>query len=352
MKNKRKKITGVICLAALAVLTGCGGKHPAEKNDASERSRQETKKQSSTDDGFTIRVGVNSGDQNQVLKIVDEHTGLFSNKGIDLEVTEFANGINTIDALELGQLDVGLFADYAGVNRFGNTIGNTELKAFTQFYVTDQSFLYVNPEHISQPEDLYQANLVSCAGVVYEYYYGKLFEKYGIDASKIKLKNVGSTQEALALAAQGTGDSFWANAQTKPMFEKYGWKKYVSIGDIGATQYAFLIAKDSYLKEHQEDVIRYLETSEEGITYITEHLDEVAQWVEDELGLDKDLYISSWQGVEHGFGFSKEAYEDLNNVKKWCYENKKFDTDFDISEFINTDALEVLEPDKVTWKTK
>ncbi len=357
MKNGRIKRAGSILFVMTFLLIGCGKADQAEKNTVSAGKEQEIEKQNDTEkdvaqDAVTIRVGVNSGDQNQVLKIIDKHTGLFSNKGINFETTDFANGINTIDAIELGQLDIGLFADYAGINRFGNTIGNTELKAFTQFYVSDKSFLYVNPEHISKPEDLYTASLISCAGVVYEYYYGKLFDKYGIDASKITLKNVSSVQEALALASQGTGDAFWANAQTKSMFEQYGWKEYVSIGDIGATQYAFLVAKDSYLKEHQEDVVRFLETSEEGIDYINEHLDEVAQWVEDETGLDKDLYISSWKGIEHGFGFTEEAYEDLNEVKTWCYENGKFDTDFNVSDFINTDALEALEPDKVTWKNE
>lgn len=38
-------------------------------------------------------------------------------KGVTFEISEFAAGINTIDAITTGQLDIGNFADYAGINR-------------------------------------------------------------------------------------------------------------------------------------------------------------------------------------------------------------------------------------------
>ena len=37
-------------------------------------------------------------------------------KGVTFEISEFAAGINTIDASTTGQLDFGNFADYAGIN--------------------------------------------------------------------------------------------------------------------------------------------------------------------------------------------------------------------------------------------
>jgi NitT/TauT family transport system substrate-binding protein len=36
---------------------------------------------------------------------------------VTFEISEFAAGINTIDAITTGQLDIGNFADYAGINR-------------------------------------------------------------------------------------------------------------------------------------------------------------------------------------------------------------------------------------------
>lgn len=298
---------------------------------------------------FTIRVGVCSGDTNQYLKILDNHTNFLKERGINLEITEFSAGINTIDAITLNQLDVGLFADYAGVNRIGNTLANTELRAFAVIQKTSSFSLYVNPEKISEPEDLYDATLVSQAGVVYEYDYGKLFEHFGLDASRANYANVGSVQEALALAATGEGDSWWSSTQTNAMFEEYGWEPFVTVEDVDAMMYTYLVANDSYLTEHKEEVAKFLAVSDEAFAYISENLDEFAGWVESDLGLSKDLVILGWESAEHGYTFEQDAYEDLAKVEKWCYENGNFDTEYDVADYINTDALELAFPERVTW---
>ena len=298
---------------------------------------------------FTIRVGVCSGDDNQYLKILDEHTNFLKDRGINLETTEFAAGINTIDAITIDQLDIGNFADYAGINRIGNTLADTELRALTQTWINTSTTLYVNPEHISSPEDLEGAILLSQAGVVFEYEYGKLVEKYNLDPEKIELTNVSSAQEALALATTGSGDAYWAGAQVQPKFEEAGWVPLVTVAEVDAPMYCFLVANNSYLEEHQAEVAKYLAVSEEGFAYITENLDEFAGWVEADLGLKKDLVISGWNERTHDYGFDQDAYEDLVKVEEWCFNNGNFPTSYDPADYINTDALALYKPDSVTW---
>lgn len=301
---------------------------------------------------FTIRVGVCAGDQNQYLKILDDHTNFFKDRGINFETTEFAAGINTIDALTIDQLDIGGFADYAGINRIGNTLAETDLRAITSTGINKTTTLYVNPEHIKKVEDLEGAVLLSQAGVVFEYEYGKLVETYNLDPSKIELTNVSSAQEALALATTNSGDAYWAGAQVQPKFEAAGWVPLVNIVDVGAPMYTFLVANNSYLESHKEEVAKYFAVSEEGFEYINDNLDEFAGWVEEELGLKKDLVISGWKETTHGYGFTQEAYDDLYSVEEWCYNNGNFPTQYDPADFINTDALALYKPDSVTWQRK
>lgn len=377
--NKLTKLIGIAAIAALA-FTGCGASgssaasngnssdNSATSNNVTDDSNEPAVLSNNTNDvlsegsgntgegedigEFTIRVGVCSGDVNHYLKILDNHTGLFKNNGINFEITEFAAGINTIDAITIDQLDIGMFADYAGINRIGNTLNDTELRAFAVIGKSNKTILYINPETIKEPSDLENATLISMAGVVVEYEYGKLFEHYGLEASKANFANVGSAQEGLALAAAGDADTVWSNPQTFAMYEEYGWEPYVSIGDVDATMYTFLVANDSYLTAHQKEVERFLTVSEEGFQYINENLEEFADWVEADLGLNKDLVISGWQGEEHGYSFSQEAYEDLKKVEDWCYHNGNFNTEYDVADFINTDALQVIKPDSVTWSAE
>lgn len=347
MVKKRSQLVALLTVLTVAttMFSACGNKIDSD-------ARSDEKATSKTDEEFTIRVGVCSGDVNHYLKILDNHTDLFKENGINFEITEFAAGINTIDAIEIGQLDIGLFADYAGINRIGNTVGNTDLRAFTVIGIDSTCTLYVNPDRIKTTEDLYHANLISMAGVVFEYDYGKLFDTYGMDADKMTLQNVGSTQEALALAATGKGDAFWAGKQVQEKFAQYGWKPFVTVKDVGATRYNFLVANDSYLKEHHEKIVKFLKVSEKGLQYITNNADEVYKWISEDIGLEETLVKRTWEETTHEYTFKQDAYDDLKAVKNWCYENGKFDTDFEVGDFINTDALKELHPELVDYNAK
>ncbi len=360
MKNiSIKKILSAILVAALSIsIVACGTNEgnnddikTAEVDVNAKSEVALTPDNFNPDDvgEFTIRVGINSGDDNQYLKILDNHTNFLKDRGINLETTEFAAGINTIDAITTGQLDVGLFADYAGVNRIGNTLADTELRAFAEIKTSNAYNLWVNPETIKEPKDLEGKIAVSQAGVVFEYEYGKLIETYGLDKKKVELTNVSSVQEALALASTNNADAYWTHDKNAFKFEELGWKPLVNIKDIDATMYTYLVANDSYLRAHQAEVAKFLAVSEEGFEYISDNLDEVAGWIEEETGLSKDIVIKGWKSESHGYSFPQEAYEDLVKVEKWCYNNGNFPKDYDIADFINTDALTLIHPDKVTW---
>ena len=346
---RKRSITkvGAVLLALATVLAGCGSADSAKENGASnetvaevtseENSETETAEKEVNDNDtltataadatagnassgqvaaenfddvepFTIRVGICANSDLYYLKVLDEHTNFFADYGITYETTEFAAGINTIDALTINQLDIGNFADYAGVNRIGNTVSETHLKTIVNTGNNNSYELYVNPEKIKSGEDLKGANLVSMPGVVFEYEYGKAFEYYGIDPADTNLVNVSSVAEAVALAASGDGDAFWASESVQPQFEEY--------------------------------------------QYIEEHQDEVAEWVNQDTGYDKELFKKTWNELDHSFQFTQEAYDDLVKVKDWCYKNGNFDKDYKIEDFVDTTALSLAYPDSVDWKAQ
>lgn len=343
MKKKSKMFRVLAMIFALSIgVIGCGNVNEQEASQSAEDSQE----------NFTIRVGVCSGDGNHLLKVLDDHTGFLKDRGINLEVTEFAAGINTIDAITTDQVDIGLFADYAGVNRIGNTLDDTELRAFATINKTNAYYLYVDPEMEESPEDIVGQTVVSMAGVVYEYDYGKLFEKYDIDPSSVNIVNVSSNQEALAIAQSKEGVAAWAYANVAPEFEKQGWKSLLSVGDIDATMYTFLVANNSFLTKNQAKVAKFLSVSEEAFQYIDENKDEFFSWVESDLGLKKELGLAAWEASAHKYTFEQEAYDDLVNVEKWCYSNGNFDKDYEVGDFINTDALKEVAPDRVDWTKK
>ena len=351
MKKRIRKVilSGFLAINFIFGTVACG--NVAASSNAAERVDEvEENIEANGEVGeFTIRIGVNSLDNNFLLKILDNHTGFLKEKGINLETTEFAAGINTIDAITTDTVDIGLFATYAGVNRIGNTVGNTELRAFSMIDKTQNYYLAVNPETIKKPEDLVGRVGVSQAGVVFEYFFAELFHYYDINPDDVTITNVGSVQEALALAANGQGDAYWTAKSNLPKFEEQGWVPLLSIGDIGLSMYSFTVANDSYLKEHKAEVAKYLQVSEEGFKYIDENLEEFSDWILADTGLDKEIFKASWNERRHRYDFEQEAYDDLLKVKNWCYENGRFSQDYKVADYINTDALAEAFPDRVNW---
>lgn len=120
----------IISLAAAAVfiigtLAGCGNSstQTTDKTASSDAS-------SSGGDLVTVRDAVMTGQLDQYATEIGLWQGIFEKYGIDLQTTEFVAGINTIDAVVNGTADIGMMADYAAVNRLGNTWMPQTCKSF------------------------------------------------------------------------------------------------------------------------------------------------------------------------------------------------------------------------------
>ena len=90
-----KLLLGVLLAFSLTLTaTGCGS------NASSVSAKTNDGVGSDNPDEFTIRIGVNSLDNNFLLKILDNHTDFLKDKGINLETTEFSAGINDLFGTE------------------------------------------------------------------------------------------------------------------------------------------------------------------------------------------------------------------------------------------------------------
>ena len=130
----KKRMLGLLLTAALVLgVTGCG--NTTEKKTTEQANGSSEELTTEAGETQTVRLGVWTGGIDHYLAVVGTEQGIFQKHGIDLETTEFASGINTIDAIVTGQLDIGMIADFAGVNRIGNTQDNFDSKIIGR-YVT------------------------------------------------------------------------------------------------------------------------------------------------------------------------------------------------------------------------
>ena len=150
---KINKIISALAASALSIslLAGCGNSGSGDT--------PKVVKGKNGQDLQTLRLAVMTGNLDHYASYVGVEQGIFEKYGINLEITEYAFGINTIDAIANGNADVGDMADYAAVNRLGTTLDQTNLVMFSELNGGEigDGGLYVAPALEGKPVALLEA---------------------------------------------------------------------------------------------------------------------------------------------------------------------------------------------------
>ena len=342
----------VISLAAVAVLvlgtlTGCGS--------TSDSSTQSAKEKASSDKQLvTVKDAVMTGQLDQYATEVGLWQGIFEKYGIDLQTTEFVAGINTIDAVVNGTADIGMMADYAAVNRLGNTVDNTNLQIFSQIsggQTARSGGLYVAPKYAEDLKSLDGSEgFMYQEGTVAYYYASKCIEYLGLDESKQNLINTDSSQTRLALIQKGGASAVYASGSEAKYIEEAGWVQVAASKEIGIQTGAYFLATDTYISENTDTLAKFLQAVDESTQYINDHLEESAEYLAGKLGVKAEDFKENWKNYSFEPGFSEEATQHLEDIEKWGFEHGSFPKDYNIRDFIVTDVAKIAFPDKVTIK--
>ena len=326
---KKKVISAV--LTALLLFTGCS----STANTGSVNAGKE---------GGTIRIGTMTDSELLYVVAVGKEKGIFDKYNITIEDTEFASGIESVDAIAQGQLDIGYVADFAGVNRIGNTIDSTDLNFFTvNNYSGDSYVLYYNPETVSDVRDIKGKTIKSKAGTVNEYWVYKYITQLGLTEDDVNIINIDDASTTIALASTGDVDLVFANAPVQIKLKELGWEASdVTAKTVGSVVYSLLIANKSYLEENKELVARFLDAYTEAQDFILENPEEAADIVYKRIGLDQEIFLAYIEAANLGLGLPQEAIDDLQEINVWAREYGLYDAEYDVNDYIYKDVLELV----------
>lgn len=360
MKNRWKKgkqITAVLLAGCTAfALAGCGSADSSSDSSAASADSSVTGEVASTGttgDGelVTVRQVLMTGNLDYYIAVIGKAQGIFEEYGVDLEYTEYAYGINTIDAVVNGTSDIGNMANYALVNRFGNTSQDTDLLIFSELSssVGQNGGLYVSPEYADDLNSLDgSTGFITTVGTVQDYYNSVIIEYLGFDESEQNIISTDSTQTALAVVQNNEASAWYVTGANAERAENYGWVLAIPADDLNLTTGAYFVTSQSYNEENKEALAAWLEASQAAYDWINENQEEAAEYLESTTGLDPNDFYSTWESTACAIGFSQEGLEDLQIMQEWCYENGKYDNEFEVTDFIDTSALELVFPEKVT----
>jgi NitT/TauT family transport system substrate-binding protein len=340
MKKKRMSFLLVAILLVVG-LTGCAG------NEA-QNSGQDTE----TEQTETVRVAVMTNNITQWVATVGETQGIFAENGIDLEVSEFAAGINTADAVALGQAEIGNMADYALVNRIGS-VENSTLRILASTQVTKDgtagTSLYVNPDQIKALSDLAGQPLGTVIGTVNDYYVDQTYTVAGI--SEVEQNIVAVSDFAAGVTAAQTGDivALWASGADAQKVQTAGFVALISLADLQIFTNAYVFTTETYLADHQETIIKYLKAYQATIDWMIANEDQAAKIIEEKNYIPADVFLSSLASQNYRLSLEQSDVDTITELEDWEFLNGNFKQSYDIRSFIKADPLKVALPASVNF---
>lgn len=320
----------------LSLLTACAGNSGSSTADSEGTGLR------------TLRVANMTGQPDQYADFIGQQQGIFEKHGIDLKTTEFVAGINTVDSIVTGTADTGLLADFAAVNRFGNTLEATNLAIFSDLSsgAISSGGIYVAKEYADDLSKLADsAGWITSIGTVVEYYNWQAQTYLGLDPDTQKVVQTNDSSTTLALVQNNGASAIVTSGSQADKVEEYGWVKVADSKDVNIHTSTYLITTKDFAAANTDLLADYLTALNESVQYLNEHLDESAKAIADRFGIDEEIFKSNWAQYNIKFGLSEEGAANLDNVNAWAFEHGKFPTEYNIRQFYFKDAAAKVFPD-------
>jgi NitT/TauT family transport system substrate-binding protein len=196
-----------------------------------------------TKDPVKIGVGVDAAFAPMYL---GKQRKLFDKHGVNVEVIQFTQGGDAVDAVVAGQTTMGGAAQPTTLIR----AARADIKVLGIF---GQSGIYIKlvaAPGISDPKQLKKIGIVP--GSVSEYSTERLLSKFGIDPKSVELIKLGPP-EAPALLARGDVDGYFLWEPWPSNGVKQGGKILLNSGDVGFVDNMWLSVDGAWLAGHQAE---------------------------------------------------------------------------------------------------
>lgn len=358
---KRKVVSVLLVLLFVIGAAGCAKKEstPSAGNNDITSDTQNSGTENETQGDSTgsetepvkVRLAIDTAAGGSFQIRVAKKEGYFEKYGIDAEISNFAYGIDTVNALLVEQSDTALAADYALVNSLGKgDLVVVSALTRTNDKSAERTLLFVK-DGINSPADLKGKKLGVQKGTVYEYVWAKYLEKNNIDESEIQYVPFSTPDEAIVSLQKGDMDAVWMGGALASKFKDLeGVNTLGNVLDSGVNISGYLLLDRSFVEQNPDAVASVIKAINDGINYIPGHEAETAKVAFEELKLPEESVLEDLKYTNFALGFSQEDFNHLEDIKVWSEEHGILTDQYDLKDKINTTPLEKSFPELLTYK--
>jgi NitT/TauT family transport system substrate-binding protein len=190
-----------------------------------------------------LAIGVDAA---YVAIYLSKQNKLFEKHGVNVEVVQFTQGGDALDAVVAGQMSLAGAAEPTTLIR----AARTDIKALGIYGQSSSYIKFVAKPGITDPKEAKKLGIVP--GSVSEFSTEQMLNKYGIDPKSVELIKAGPP-EFPALLARGDVDGYFLWEPWPTNGVKQGGKILLTSGDVGYTYNMWLSASGSWFASHQSE---------------------------------------------------------------------------------------------------
>jgi len=190
-----------------------------------------------------IAIGVDAA---FVPLYLSKQNKLFEKHGVNVELVQFTQGGDALDAVAAGQMPLGGAAEPTTLIR----AARTDIKVLALYGQSGTYIKFVGKPGLTDPKQAKKLGIVP--GSVSEFSTEQMLSKLGIDPKSVELVKAGPP-EFPALLARGDVDGYFLWEPWPTNGVKQGGKVLLTSGDVGYVYNMWLSASGPWLAAHQDD---------------------------------------------------------------------------------------------------
>jgi NitT/TauT family transport system substrate-binding protein len=281
------------------------------------------------------------------LIFIAEDQGFFEQNGISPRIKIFDAGINAMNALSAGEVDVATAADFVFA-RYG--IDESPINGIATIGKSEFHYIIARKDRgIRNISDLKGKKIGVARGTSGEFFLGRFLQLHGINLRDVEIVGLPPAQLTDPLL-NGTVDavSTW-DPYAYPIEKRLGDNALVIPDQKYQPMYWIVISRQDFVAGNQSRIQKFLSSLSQAEKFALEHPAEAKAIVQKRLGTDDAYMDRVWPNTHLSLSTDQSLITAMEDEARWLIANNLTNgTEVpDFREYIYTDGLNTVKPGSV-----
>jgi NitT/TauT family transport system substrate-binding protein len=294
----------------------------------------------------SITIGRPFSDSGALIFTAEEQH-LFTGNGIRLAQKTYDTGLVAIDGLLNNEIDFSGSAEYPVVVKAFENVSISIIGSFARTY--NEYLVGRVDKGIRYEADLRGKRLGLPRGALPEFYLGRFLDLHGMTIRDVRLTNL-TPKQAVAAIANGTVDAVVVWEPYVSQIKEHQTSGMVSwLVHSGQAQYAVLVGRNDWIRQHPELVKRVLNSLAQAEEYMVRHPTEAKAILKKRYQYD-DAYVARiWPEHQFSLSLDQSLITAMEDEARWMIKNNLTHekTVPDFMKYIYVDGLKAVKPEAV-----